>query len=79
MAQFDKEIQRLQAFLNSPGNDIIQTEAAVRKMEQLMRLDGWEPGGLSERITLLEETVSEILKRIDDLERPGTIGFGKPE
>ena len=88
MAQFDEEIQRLQAFLNSPSNDMIKTEAAVRKLEQLMRLDGWKPGGLAERVDALEaqleglqNAIAEILKRLDLLEQPGKglLGFGKSE
>ena len=79
MAQFDREIQRLQAFLNSPSNDMIKTEAAARKLEQLMRLEGWEPGGLSERISALEETVHSLVERVRVLEQRPNIGFGKPE
>ena len=86
MAQFDEEIERLQVFLNSSSNDMIKTEAAVRKLEQLMRLDGWEPGGLAKRIDaleaqlkLLEKTISSLSQRVDALERKPSIGFGKSE
>ena len=113
MAKFDKEIQRLQEFLNSPS-DMIETEVAVQKLENLMRLDGWEPGGLAKRIDALDASLAalterfatleantelleanfaaldtnfETLKhnfllqsqRIDAIERPGPMGFGKPE
>ena len=79
MAQFDEEIQRLQASLNSPGNDMIETEATVRKLEQLMRLDGWEPGSLSKRIDRIENALAEILERLRALERKPNIGFGKSD
>ena len=81
MAQFDKEIQRLQAVLNNPSNDMIETEAAVRKLEQLMRLDGWEPGGLAERVDALETAVKLLVQKVTALENPpgGAMGFGKPE
>ncbi len=78
----------MQAFLNSPSNDMIATEAAARKLEQLMRLDGWEPGGLSERIdaietqlNLLKEALSSLSRRVTAIENPGKgpMGFGKPE
>ena len=77
MAQFDEEIQKLQAFLNSPSNDMIKTEATVRKLEQLMRLDGWEPGGLAERVSTLEKTVHSLIERLRALEQKPNIGFGK--
>ena len=88
MAQFDKEIQRLQAFLNSPSNDMIETEAAVRKLEQLMRLDGWEPGSLAKRIDALEAQLKQLetslkllIQKVTALENPpgGAMGFGKSE
>ena len=79
MAQFDEEIQRLQAFLNSPSNDMIKTEAAVRKLEQLMRLDGWEPGGLAKRVDRLEKLFADVLERLELLERKPNIGFGKSD
>ena len=86
MAKFDKEIQRLQAFLNSPSNDMIKTEVAVQKLDNLMRLDGWEPSGLAERISTLEsqlealeDAVHSLVERVSILERPGHMGFGKSE
>ena len=51
-----------------------------------MRLDGWEPGSLAEGASTLEqevetlkETVSPLSERVDLIERPGRMGFGKSE
>ena len=79
--QFIEEIQRLRAFLNSPSDDMIETEAAVRKLEQLMRLDGWEPGSLAKRIDALDTAVKLLVQKVTVLENPpgGAMGFGKSE
>ena len=87
MAQFDKEIATLKQKLANQIN-IIEREVTIQHLEKLMRLDGWEPGGLSERIDALETQLKDfemalhsLVERVSILERPGKgpIGFSKPE
>ncbi len=59
MADFKPEIERLRLILARPS-DSTTTEETVRKIDHLMRLDGWEPGGLAERVGALEASVETL-------------------
>ena len=86
MAQFDKEIERLKHKIGDSRTKEIDRAAALQNLEKLMKLDGWEPGGLAERVDALEaqlKTFEAALKalagRIGAIENPEKppIGFGK--